>query len=344
MKMIDKQVYTQFETTYIEDNRRQRKLIMGMNLSLLMINQYLGQFRPANFPVTIAVTFDDLLADLSSEEMVLVLKKMAVKLNTQHPENNLFIKIANFLADFDVNEAGMADLLASCIDCIDMLTIEDDVLCTLQRWYDTYVNEADDDEHARAKYVPLPVIDQLLSYYEIQDEANIYTENVGNGAIPLLVGGQASTYIDVAQNDFVTQLFGAIYQFLNQVPSNRINQDFKYVKPELQQQGCDLAIVNLGVFNPFDSTSTHDTIPTWKRTSFSIRQLQAILSNYGQAAIVGNTEALQQINWDNGTLEEGLESGFIETMMVLTADHSKMMPKDVTIFFLNMALAPYPKA
>lgn len=34
MKMIDKQVYTQFETTYIEDNRRQRKLIMGMNLSL----------------------------------------------------------------------------------------------------------------------------------------------------------------------------------------------------------------------------------------------------------------------------------------------------------------------
>ncbi|CAH0418419.1 hypothetical protein [Periweissella ghanensis] len=341
--MLDKQLYKQFMTPYLMDSRRQRKLVMGLNLSMLMINEYLGQFRPENFPITIAVTFDDIFAGLTPNEMMLKLKMMAAKLSQQHPENNLFIKISHFLASFDVAEVGMADLLLSCIDCIDMLTIDDDLMTTLQSWYDTYVSHAYDDKQVQANYVPMPVIDQLLNYYEIQDQANIYTENVGNGTVPLLIGGHASKYVEMAQTDFVTRLFGAIYQFINCVPSKRINQNCAYLDQEVRQHGCDLAIVNLGVFNTFEHTTENEYIPTREATAFSIRNLQAILNSYGQAAIIGNADALKQIKWDNGSLEAALAGGFIETMIVLKADASQMMPKDVTIFFLNMAYAPYPK-
>ncbi|MCM0599405.1 hypothetical protein [Periweissella fabalis] len=341
--MIDKQVYKQFMTSYISDSCRQRKLVMGMNLSLLMINQYLGQFWPKNFSITVAVTFDDIFTDLAPSQMMIKLKMMVATLIKQHSENDLFVKIAHFLASFEIDEVGMDKLLVSCIDCIDMLTIEDDLMATLQCWYDTYIIEAYDDKQLQANYVPLPVIDQLINYYEIQDHANIYTENVGNGAIPLLIGGYKSMYVETAQSDYVTRLFGAIYQFINQVPSKRISQSCLDVEGDLRQHGCDLAIVNLGIFKVFDPTMEDEIIPTRKDMAFSMQNLQAILNSYGQAAIIGNMTALKQIKWDNGSLEAALASGFIETMVILKADTSKMMPEDVTIFFLNMALSPYQK-
>lgn len=99
--MIDQRINRQFDTAYLEDRTMQRKYVIKMNLSLLVIKQYLRNFVSGPSAKTQApmlfTTFFEQYAELDISTGIPLITKISKKLAQEFPVEPLLKLFANSL-------------------------------------------------------------------------------------------------------------------------------------------------------------------------------------------------------------------------------------------------------
>ncbi|MCM0599383.1 hypothetical protein [Periweissella fabalis] len=344
--MIDQRINRQFDEPYIEDREVQRKYIIKMNLSLLVIKQYLRNF--INGPAAkmqssmLFATFFAEYADLDINSGIPLITKIAKKLAHEFQNEPLFESICDFFNELDEYDPGIQAIFIDCIKQIDDITEIEDLITVLHDWYDTYVNDAIEAINVHANYVPLPVIDELVRFYGLQEHVKLYVENCGSGAPQLILGGKTSSFVMYDTNDDVTQFFSNLYQFSTSVSITHIKRNDRTTAIFPDQQNCDYGLINLG----YTHTAQHNQMQlagrqrVWpSRNSdnyINLAKLRRLLAPDGRVAVFGNKTSLQIILQDNLVLDDVANSKFVEALVVLKANPEEMMPEDMYILYFDM--------
>lgn len=345
--MIDQRINRQFDTPYLEDRTMQRKYVIKMNLSLLVIKQYLRNFVSGPNTKTqtpmLFKTFFEKYAELDVNTGIPLITKISKKLAHEFPVEPLFETICEFFNELDEYDLGIQALFIDCIKQIDAIPEIEDLITVLHDWYDTYINDATDALNGQANYVPLPVIDELVRFYSLQEDVRLYAENCGSGAPQLILGGKTSRFIMYDTNDEITQFFSNLYQFSTSIPIKHIKHNDQAVAIFPDQQNCDYALINLGYTQVAAKLQMQlaQRQPVWpSRTpnnKVDLVQLKRLMAPDSRIALFGTRMSLQAILWEHLHLEKLAESQFVEALTVVKADQEEMMPEDIYFLYLDMA-------
>lgn len=342
--MIDQRINRQFDEPYLEDHTMQRKYVIKMNLSLLVVKQYLrnlvGNVATKTQSPMLFATFFEKYAELDISKGIPLITQITTKLADEFPNEPLFDTMQAFFMELDEYDPGIQAMFIDCIKQIDDIPEIEDLITVLHDWYDTYVNGTEGSINVHANYVPLPVIDELVRFFGLQEHVKLYAENCGSGAPQLILGGKTSHFIMYDTNDDVTQFFSNLYQFSTSIPIKHIKRNDHAISIFPDQQNCDYALINLGYTDT--AIKAQQTLAT-NRPSRStdnlidLAQLRRLMAPDSRVALFGSQASLQAILWDNINLENVGTNQFVEALVVIKANEAEMMPEDMYFLYLDMA-------
>lgn len=330
--MTSNPIKKQLEIKYVDNPTENSQLIMLTNLSLLVINQYLGLFRPKHFPVKLGLTFDDLLNDQDCYEIQKTLVKMAEQLARLNDTSLIFNRISHFIQSLDLAVCEIQQLLADSLDQVDMIASDEELIVTLQQWYETYIIMTAENLVAQVNYLPQSIADYVTMRFGFREQTTIYAENLGQGSIQASIGGQKSTYINFGAQDEVLSFFNDSYQFVTRI-------SFMQALPVVEVKNCKLALINLANDTP---ELLQDVLsPTHNQQhQFSIQKLQQLMTTDGQAVVIANKNQFNKIDWHGSSLAYALEQGFVTETMNLLVEDNLLGDDQLTLLFFDMSKAP----
>lgn len=328
--MLDMRLYQQLNMQSTSDVLTWQHDVMTVHITLLVLNQYLGLFRPPGLSYVIPVTYQGLFSDMPPEKIKLKLLEMLTVMTEKTPDSNLFTILKQKLGAFDIKHSTNQTMLLTAINIVTEIKIDTAHAHVLQSWQDTYSYVAKAQIQIHTNYIPKQIITEIHTHLTPSEGARIYSENVGNANLTIKLGGNHSCYTDYSDCDVITQLFKEVRYFMARLPRHHV-----VIGSKMHVKKYDLAVINLGTVTS-NPKSIFDLPTRDGNANLSLQKLTQLVSPQGKIVVISNQTNLTKVNWDLGSSLAALQSGFISHLKTLAASPSTLMPQAVSFLIFDM--------